>query len=131
MNRRTGIVIAILFCMPVTASAMLVGGSINQLVFCYNNAIYAGLGPPRGGPFIWTPSTKTYQFGPPRQTGQWLLGLASPPYYCLVSPDPIIVWSGIMITMMGSSGAPAPSVAGGNVQTISGPAVANPIVNAR
>ncbi|MEN9561168.1 MAG: hypothetical protein RIQ56_441, partial [Candidatus Parcubacteria bacterium] len=31
-----------------------------------------------------------------------------PPYYCLVSKQPIIVWSGILITMMGSSGPAAP-----------------------
>jgi len=42
-----------------------------------------------------------------------LLGLAAPPYYCLVSIQPIIVWSGILMTMEGSSGAPAPGRPGG------------------
>jgi len=79
------------------------GGQIGQIVMCYNDAIYADLGPPRGGPFIWTPATRTYQFGPPAHSGQWLLGLAGAPYYCLVSVEPIIVWTGIDITMMGSS----------------------------
>src|SRR5438045_1399885 len=90
--------------LPLSAYAYPFGGMIGQIVFCYNNAIYAAVGPPRGGPFIWTPSTRTYQFGPPRQVGQWLLGLAAPPYYCLVSIQPLIVWSGILMTMEGSSG---------------------------
>lgn len=85
------------------AYAFPFGGSIGQIIFCYNDAIWSNVGPPRGGQFIWTPSTKTYQFGPPRHSGQWLLGLAAPPYYCVVSIDPVIVWPGILITMMGSS----------------------------
>jgi len=93
---------------PQLAFAFPFGGPITQIIFCYNNAIYAAVGPPRGGPYIWTPETKTYKFGPPSHVGQYLLGLAAPPYYCLVSREPIIVWSGILITMMGSSGAPAP-----------------------
>jgi hypothetical protein len=95
--------------LPSLAFAFPFGGQINQIIFCYNNAIYTNLGPPRGGPFIWTPSTRTYRFGPPQRTGQWLLGLAAPPYYCIVSKQPIIVWSGILMTMEGSSGAPAPA----------------------
>lgn len=114
MTRLKTLLAALLFlAIPAVSLAFPFGGSINQLVFCYNNAIYAGLGAPRGGPFIWTPSTQTYQFGPPRQVGQWLLGLAAPPYYCIVSREPVIVWSGILITMMGSSGAAAPSYTSG------------------
>lgn len=70
---------------------------------CYNAAIYAHLSPPRGGEFIWSPSTRTYQFGPPRRAGQWLLGLASAPYYCVVSISPVLVCPGSHIDMMGSS----------------------------
>src|SRR3989344_2894100 len=88
---------------PSYTSAFPYGGQISQIIFCYNNAIFARTGPPRGGDFIWTPSTKTYQFGPPRRAGQWHLGLAAPPYYCVVSIQPVIVWPGILITMMGSS----------------------------
>jgi Lamin Tail Domain len=80
------------------------GGSIGTIIFCHNGAIFAAVGPPRAGPFIWTPATRTYQYGPPTHMGQWLLGLAAPPYYCLVSSDPIIVWAGILMTMEGSSG---------------------------
>ncbi len=88
---------------PAVALAFPFGGSIGVIVPCYNNAIYASLGPPIGGPYIWTPATKTYQFGPPTHSGQWLLGLAGAPYFCLVSIEPVIVWPGTDITMMGSS----------------------------
>ncbi len=109
---RAAFFLSLLF--PSLAFAFPFGGQINQIIFCYNNAIYANLGPPRGGPFIWTPSTRTYRFGPPTRTGQWLLGLAAPPYYCIVSKQPIIVWSGILMTMEGSSGAPAPAYRSGS-----------------
>ena len=87
---------------PFVAYAFPFGGQINIFRRCYNQAIYANLGPPRGGPYIWTTSTKTYQFGPPLHAGQWLLGLASAPYYCIISIRPVIVWSGLSITMMGN-----------------------------
>lgn len=94
--------------LPASALAFPFGGQIQRIVPCYNQAIYAYLSAPIGGPYIWTPSTKTYQFGPPSFVGQWLLGLASAPYYCLVSIQPIVVWSGTAISMMGSSGSTAP-----------------------
>lgn len=98
----TGVLLAALM-LPSLALAFPFGGSISIILPCYNNAIYAALGPPRGGPFIWTPATKTYQFGPPRRTGQWLLGLASAPYYCVFSILPVRVAPGTHIDMMGSS----------------------------
>ena len=79
------------------------GGQASEVIPCYNGAIYALLGPPIGGPYLWTPSTKTYQFGPPTHAGQWLLGNAGPPYFCLVSILPIITYPGTDIIMMGSS----------------------------
>ena len=101
---RTSVAIGILAVLfPVLAYAFPFGGQISTIVPCYNQAIYSMLGPPVGGPYIWTPATKTYEFGPPSHSGQWLLGLASAPYYCLVSIQPIIVWAGIAIDMMGSS----------------------------
>ncbi|MDP3646037.1 MAG: hypothetical protein Q8R25_03040 [bacterium] len=113
MHRKNSLVRIVLVCLalavavaliiPTTISAFPYGGQISQIVFCYNKAIFARTGPPRGGDFIWTPSTKTYQFGPPQHAGQWHLGLAGPPYYCVVSIEPVIVWAGILITMMGSS----------------------------
>lgn len=88
---------------PIIASAAPFGGNISQVIMCYNQAIWANVGPPRGGQYIWTPATQTYRFGPPSHSGQWLLGLSGAPYYCLVSIIPIIVYPGIDITMMGSS----------------------------
>ena len=89
--------------MPQVTLAFPFGGQASIVIPCYNQTIYALLGPPIGGPFVWTPSTKTYQFGPPSHAGQWLLGLAGPLYECLVSIDPIIVYSATAILMMGSS----------------------------
>src|SRR3989344_1614083 len=96
-------VLVVLLAIPKVTHAFPFGGSIGQIIFCYNKAIWANVGPPRGGQFIWTPMTKTYMFGPPSHSGQWLLGLAAPPYFCVVSIDPVIVYAGILITMMGSS----------------------------
>lgn len=93
--------LALLF--PVFVFAFPFGGQASMVIPCYNQAIYANIGAPRAGPYIWTPSTKTYQFGPPTHGGQWLLGLAGAPYYCIVSIQPVIVWPGTYITMMGSS----------------------------
>ncbi len=87
----------------VVAQTNPFGGPITQIIFCYNQAIWTTVGPPVGGIYIWTPSTVTYQFGPPAHVGQYLLGLYGAPYYCLVSIVPIIVFAGISITMMGSS----------------------------
>ena len=104
------IILALLFVSaPFFAKAFPFGGQTQVHHYCYNTAIYALLGPPRGGPYIWTPSTKTYLFGPPSGVGQWLLGLTGPPYYCVVSRSPIFVKEGISIMMMGSSGPAAPS----------------------
>lgn len=88
---------------PHITYAFPFGGQITMVRPCYNNAIQVYLSGPRGGSFIWTPATRTYQFGPPRRTGQWLLGLASAPYYCVWSLAPIQVDSGVNIDMMGSS----------------------------
>ena len=97
--------IAILFfTVPSVSHAYPFGGQARIVLPCYyNSTIYASLGPPRGGEFIWTTATRTYQFGPPTHAGQWLLGLAGAPYYCLYSVAPIIVYTGDAITMMGSS----------------------------
>lgn len=89
---------------PRPAEAFPWGGATQQVIFCWNNVIWASVGPPRGGLYIWVPSvTRTYNYGPPRHSGQWLLGLAAPPYFCIVSPLPLIVFTGIIMTMLGSS----------------------------
>ena len=88
---------------PATALAFPFGGQASEVIPCYNGAIYALLGPPIGGPFLWTPATETFRFGPPMHAGQWLLGNAGPPYFCLVSILPILTKPGTDIIMMGSS----------------------------
>ena len=89
--------------MPTVAMAFPFGGQASIVRPCFNEVIYVSLGPPRGGPYIWSQNTKTYLYGPPRHAGQWLLGLASITHYCLVSRRPVISWPGSLITMMGSS----------------------------
>ena len=111
--RVVGFLFAVCVLFPATTFAFPFGGMVGQIIFCFNDAIFAAVGPPVGGPYIWTPSTRTYQFGPPTHPGQWVLGLAAPPYYCLVSIQPVIVWAGILMTMEGSSGGAIAS-GGGN-----------------
>ncbi|MDB5238244.1 MAG: hypothetical protein JWM46_514 [Candidatus Kaiserbacteria bacterium] len=91
------------FLFPLSAFAFPFGGQAALVIPCYNGAIYAFIGPPIGGPYIWTPSTQTYRNGPPTHSGQWLLGLAGAPYYCIVSIEPINVFPGTAIMMLGTS----------------------------
>lgn len=101
---------AVVVAIPSAALAFPFGGRASIVLPCvYNSTIYVNLGPPRGGEFIWTTATKTYQFGPPRYAGQWLLGLAGAPYYCIYLISPLTIYTGIAITMMGSSGPAAPA----------------------
>lgn len=65
--------------------------------------MYANIGGPIGGAYIWTPATQTYQHGRPTHPGQWLLGLSSINYYCLVSIQPVFVLPGVGIMMLGTS----------------------------
>lgn len=95
------ILLALLF--PSLALAFPFGGQAGQVIPCYNNGIYVSLGAPRGGPYIWTPATRTYQFGPPTHVGQWFLGIAGAPYYCVVSVQPFINYPAWNIVFMGSS----------------------------
>jgi hypothetical protein len=103
MKKVASIVTAFVMLTPALALAFPFGGQASQVLYCFNGAIYVNLGAPRGGPFIWTPATKTYRFGPPSHGGQWFLGLAGVPYYCIVSILPVIVFPGTNIEMMGSS----------------------------
>jgi len=95
---------AVLLCTPGTPlSAEPFGGQIQILQACYNDGIYVHLSEPRGGPYIWKSSTRTYPFGSPRRVGQWLLGLGGVPTICVINPFPLNVIPGTYITMMGSS----------------------------
>lgn len=87
-----------------TDAVVYFGGSIGTLIYCINSVVYVTLGAPRGGPYLWSPKvSKTYQFGPPRHGGQWLLGAAGPTYFCIVSVLPLDVRPGLLILFMGSS----------------------------
>ncbi len=86
------------------ATALSWGGPFQTVIPCWNEGvIWTVVGPPRPGVFIWTASTKTYDYGPPSRPGQYGLGLAGPPYFCVVSPYPVIVLPGIIMTMVGTS----------------------------
>lgn len=79
------------------------GGQFNTVIPCFNAVIWTNTSGPRGGNFIWTPSTRTYDYGPPSHSGQYGLGLAGPPYFCIVFPFPLVVFPGVIMTMVGTS----------------------------
>ena len=110
VSKITAIVFTALLCaIPLTALAFPFGGQIIRIVNpCRNGVVWAQLSAPVPGPYIWTPATKTYQFGRPTHVGQWLLGLTGVPYNCLVTVNPVYTEEGITISMMGSSGPAAP-----------------------
>lgn len=96
-------VVLALLILPVQAQAANVfGGRVGAALPCFNAVVWATVGPPRGGLYIWTPFTRTYPHGPPAP-GKWVLGLYGLPYFCIVLPVPIFVLPGITMTIMGSS----------------------------
>lgn len=110
MRRTLGAIIVLALLTPASTYARPFGGQASIVLPClYNSTIYVNLGPPIGGEYVWTTATKTYQFGPPRYAGQWLLGLAGAPYFCIYQKDPLTVYTATSISMMGSSGTAAPS----------------------
>ncbi len=125
MKKIVGTLSAIVLTLPLFAYAYPFGGQASIVLRCvYNSTIFARLGPPIGGDYVWTTATKTYQFGPPTHAGQWLLGLAGAPYYCIYSVKPEIVYNATAIIMMGSSGAAAPgipSMGGGTTLSVGSP----------
>ena len=88
---------------PQKAQAFEWGGRFNTVIPCFNAVIWAQTGAPRGGNYIWTPATATYANGPPSSAGQYGIGLAGPPYFCIVFPYPLVVFPGIIMTMLGTS----------------------------
>lgn len=106
----SAIVSVFLAASPTRVLAEPFGGQVEVIHGCIKNIgdaggdrIYVFLGPPRGGPYIWTTTTHTYPYGPPSHVGQWLLGLGGVPYSCVVSIFPTVTNAGTYIMMMGSS----------------------------
>ncbi len=102
---------------PTITSAFPFGGQITLFHVCYNETLFARLSPPVPGDYVWTTATRTYQFGPPRASGQWLLGLTGIPFDCLWSINPIFPVPAIAIMMMGSSQASFRGVSSGGYTT--------------
>lgn len=98
-----GVAILVFAMGALRAQAFEWGGQFTSVVPCWNAAIFTSVSGPRGGPFIWAPVTRTFSYGPPSHAGQYGLGLAGPPYMCVVSPYPVIVLPGIMMLMVGTS----------------------------
>ncbi len=90
---------------PAPASAGFeFGGQASSVIQCVNGVTWTRIGAPRGGDYIWAPGiTRTYQYGPPTHSGQWLMGLKGPPFTCLVTIWPVVVFGGITMSMLGSS----------------------------
>ncbi|MDO8561968.1 MAG: hypothetical protein Q7S05_04040 [bacterium] len=106
----SGILLCAVFLLLVPSSvrAFAFGGQTSLVLPCFVFGVvpYGSIsliGPPNPGLYIWTPATRTYSNGPPMRPGQWLLGLASIPYICVVSPIGPIIVPGMAISMMGSS----------------------------
>jgi hypothetical protein len=101
-----GVCVVCCVALPIqrTEAVVYFGGPIRTIVYCINSVTYTYLGAPRGGAYIWGPVvTATYQFGPPRRTGQWLLGAAGPVYACIASTTPLLVFPGLLMLYVGSS----------------------------
>ena len=88
---------------PRITQAFPFGGQASLVQPCVNGVTYLMLGPPVGGPYIWSPASLTYDYGPPRHAGQWFLGIAGAPDFCLISVFPTVIWPGTYISMIGSS----------------------------
>ncbi len=95
--------LALFVITPQKTEAFSWGGQFTSVIPCMGGNIWVSVSAPRGGAFIWTPITKTFQYGPPRHAGQYGLGLAGPPTFCLVSPFPVIPIPGIIMLMLGTS----------------------------
>ena len=99
-----GLLLSALLLFPPKVSAFPWGGQFRSVIPCFNAVTWVDVGAPRGGEFIWVPgATQTYQYGAPSRAGQYGIGLAAPPYFCLVSPLPLIVFTGTIMTMVGTS----------------------------
>lgn len=113
MRRRFVVVmIAIVCVLPLSAHAIYFGGPVipfpcplgpTGVCVCLNVATYVVVGPPRPGAFVWSLVSKTYASGPAWTAGQYVLGRASVPYFCVLSVLPTIVVPGLHVDFLGTS----------------------------
>lgn len=102
--------LTMLFFVPSVASAAVLsfGGRAISVIPCVS-----GLGPslhvtiiPAGiFPvfYIWTPATFTFLYGPPRNPGQQVLGLADIPFVCFIPARIPIPLFGLRMFTVGTS----------------------------
>ena len=101
-------VMVLMLVIPLSASAGLLsgtfGGKVTLFFPCIFNippATWETVGPPKGGIYVWSPLTKTFN-GPPAP-GKWVLGISGIPYFCLFSIAPLFAFPGISMVMVGTS----------------------------
>jgi hypothetical protein len=78
----------------VSAAGTSFGGRVVTVIPCVSalgpslhvSIIPVGLAQPF---YIWTPLTLTFLYGPPRNPGQQVLGVADIPYVCFVGKAPL------------------------------------------
>jgi tetratricopeptide (TPR) repeat protein len=76
------------------------GGSVEQVTFCWNDAIYLRLAD--GTEVVWTPETKTFRNGPASRAVEdfikvksFAAGVTDKSFYCLAQKVPILVWTAV------------------------------------
>lgn len=88
-----GFVLSILFLLGLflpysvhTAEAQFpFGGAISFIFYCSNNTVEVTLTAPTPGIYMYVPGgTVSYAYSPPSRIGQWVLGVSSPTYVCMV-----------------------------------------------
>ena len=102
---------------PVIANAIIPFGGpvlpwicpadIPGVCSCQEGGKFAIVGPPNPGAFVWGFFTRNYSSGVPQLTGQYVLGMATIPYYCIASLFPVTIYTGLYVSFAGSSGLPA------------------------
>lgn len=73
-------------------------GTVEQVTFCWNQAIYLKLAD--GTEIVWTKDTSTFKLGAASHVTDFVLGVTDKVYYCVAQKVPVIVWSGTHIRAM-------------------------------
>ena len=86
-------------CQNFTNSKVAIfGGTVDQVTFCWNEAIYLRLAD--GTEVVWTGETQTFKLGAASRVTDFVFGLTDKPYYCVAQKVPMLVWSGTHIKAM-------------------------------